>query len=332
MKHSLNITVAVLPSPYILEINMDKNGKAELGGYEGRFLHAVLTNLGYQYFLVVPEDGEYGRIKPDKNWTGKKRRYMNILYKLYASLLRQPLNLQRTSVQLDLLLCFWWIYIFVIPSLYCAVLLSFLAVPLQDNAIETFQELSEAVQSGSHKCYALKGTIIITSLMNSQKEYLRNLGNAIYHNEWYFTGSYAKTEKYLSDYSAILSTEKKLRMFFSTDPDLIVSEDRIFFWPSAFAIKKDFCCKSKLNEIILRFSAAGLFHKFLIDESIKYRISASENTSEEKMQFYKSLSVNDLAGVFLLLSIAYGFSVICLLLEIVCFRLTITNQSKLYNE
>ncbi|KAF8763753.1 Glutamate receptor ionotropic like protein [Argiope bruennichi] len=68
MNSSQLITVAVLPIPNILDV--ENREEKRLNGYEGRFLHAILTGLGFQFDIVEAKDGQYGSLKADGNWTG----------------------------------------------------------------------------------------------------------------------------------------------------------------------------------------------------------------------------------------------------------------------
>ncbi|GFT60509.1 uncharacterized protein NPIL_91961 [Nephila pilipes] len=67
-------------------------------------------------------------------------------FKLFASLLHQPLNISDNAVKNNILELFWCLFALVISFGYCSILLSFLIQPSKPPYIRTFGELSSAVQ------------------------------------------------------------------------------------------------------------------------------------------------------------------------------------------
>ncbi|GFT94565.1 glutamate receptor ionotropic, delta-1 [Nephila pilipes] len=400
------IRIAVNPSPNVFEIIDNKTENQQFSGYEGKFLNAILSGLGYRYEAVVTEDGEFGRLKSDGNWTGmigmvhrgeadlgfttiaiteqrfgvveysttyeklspsfavkkpgvlrpmfayvypfnmtvwiciiavlfimtiafvkisnREESYGRIFYNLFGSFFGQAISAKKDSTSFKILFCNWLIVITVIPVSYSAALLSFLTVPIYGIPIRTYEELSAAVQKGTHRCYALRGTSTIAYLRNSPKNHLQMLGNEINSHEWYITDWDIMSGKYLTDDSAILSNTKKLHLFYGTKQDFIITKDTLTSWPSAFAVRKNFCCKARLNSIISRLVSAGIYGKFLRDESVKFRITHSDNVPED--QVIKKLSVKDLAGIFLILGIGLSLALVSFLVEVVHHRLKIINN------
>ncbi|GIY63255.1 glutamate receptor ionotropic, delta-2 [Caerostris darwini] len=65
------LKVAILPLRHLLEVSYDKGGKVTFtGGVEANFIKVLSKLLGFQYQIMIPEDGEWGQLKEDGNWTG----------------------------------------------------------------------------------------------------------------------------------------------------------------------------------------------------------------------------------------------------------------------
>ncbi|GFW84887.1 glutamate receptor ionotropic, delta-1 [Trichonephila clavipes] len=409
MNFSREITIAVNPSPNVFEIIENENGNQIFVGYEGKFLEAVLSGLDYRYKAIVTEDGEFGRLKPDGNWTGmiglvhrgevdlsfttiaiteerfteiefstpyeklspsfvvkkpgiirpmfaylysfdvrvwiciitlllimtfvfvkilnRKESHGNMFYTLFSSLLGQGFNIEIDSVPSTILFCSWLVANTIIPVSYSAALLSFLTVPLYGTPIRSYQELSLAVQKGTHRCFALRGTSTIAYLRSSANKNLRILGDAIHNHEWYITDWDIVSGKYLAEDSAILSNTKKLSLFYGSKPESIITEDTLTSWPSAFAVSKKFCCKARLNSIISRLVQAGIYVKLFNEESVKFTLAHLDNTPEPEV--FNKLSIKDLAGIFLLLGVGLLLSFLSLLVEIIHNRFIINASSKI---
>ncbi|GBL97495.1 hypothetical protein AVEN_162956-1 [Araneus ventricosus] len=53
-----------------MEILRKEDGRIELSGIEGKFLHLILETLNLQLKIVIAEDGEWGRLLRNGSWTG----------------------------------------------------------------------------------------------------------------------------------------------------------------------------------------------------------------------------------------------------------------------
>ncbi|GFY48698.1 lig_chan-Glu_bd domain-containing protein [Trichonephila inaurata madagascariensis] len=54
----------------IFEIYPSGDGRPNISGIEGRFLEIIMTNLGKNYEIITPEDGEFGTELTFGIWTG----------------------------------------------------------------------------------------------------------------------------------------------------------------------------------------------------------------------------------------------------------------------
>ncbi|GFT11704.1 uncharacterized protein NPIL_59141, partial [Nephila pilipes] len=77
-------------------------------------------------------------------------------FKLFPSILLQPLSISNYSLESNILQLFWGLFAMVISFSYSATLLSFLIQPSKPNYIRSFSELSSAVQRSTHKAVFAK--------------------------------------------------------------------------------------------------------------------------------------------------------------------------------
>lgn len=233
------------------------------------------------------------------------------VFRLLPGLLRQPLKMDHGTLKCKLIIVTWSLFCIVISCSYSAAFHSFLTVPLRDEAIENFHQLSQAVQKGTHKCYSLKGSSQISELLssNSQK---RILGEAIESNSWYNNISDVIAGRQINRHSSVLFTRLLSKLFFGPQQDkMMFSKEVIYVGPLAIALSKSFCCKTKLNLIISRLSSAGIYEKLLRDQSQK--ISLGRNSDDIIQKPIKKLSLIDTSGCFLLLLIGLVFATITFL-------------------
>ncbi|GFW96004.1 glutamate receptor ionotropic, delta-1 [Trichonephila clavipes] len=137
--------------------------------------------------------------------------YIQIMFQLSGFLLKQSVNFNLDSYKNVVLFLSWCFFAAVVTLYYSANISSFLTVPLEMPFARNFKELSDAVSRGSLKCFAAKGTFTINMLANSQKEHLRDLGETIIRNEWYFSGENLKSLT-ANSYTAVMTGSSLLKM------------------------------------------------------------------------------------------------------------------------
>lgn len=65
------LRIAVLPLRHLTELNTTHEEDQKFsGGVEARFIDVLSNSLRFEYQLLVPEDGEWGRQEDDGSWTG----------------------------------------------------------------------------------------------------------------------------------------------------------------------------------------------------------------------------------------------------------------------
>lgn len=249
-----------------------------------------------------------------------------IILRLFSSLLRQPFKMSFSSNKEKLLVLTWLFFALVVSLCYSATLLSFLTIPLQPPVVQNFVELSKAVEKGTHKCYLWSNGSTIQFLTESKEDHLRSIGNAIVRNKWYLsaTNDEFKFGTYIKHNSCVLRSRNILRMFHSVPylkSKFLIARDGLGVWPVAIALKRDFCCKKKLDSIISRLRSSGIYPKLLNDNAVNmWNKNLNNNVEDEDQENSTTLKKKDIYGPLILLIIGHSSSAIVFLGEIVYFR------------
>ncbi|GFU53886.1 glutamate receptor ionotropic, delta-1 [Nephila pilipes] len=404
MKFPSKISVAVLPSKHMFEINSSNDGKVELSGVEGKFLNLISSILKFKYQLAIPPYRDWGRLDENGSWTGligmvhrnevdfalstvtisedrmeavdfttpytiedvtflvekpgivynginifqpfdlfswlcvllvliispgvcyvflnSKYSYIKLFLNFSGSLLRQPVNINANSLKMKLLFSPWCFFTLVVSCVYSSIIFSYMTLPLHQKGIRNFRELSEAVRSGSHKCLAEKGTTITKYLISDNTEYLKFLGESIENNQRFFYMSDIGIKKLNLRNTAILNVRFKLEMIIGLVGDvnsLRISKDVFASWKLALAVRKDFCCKNRLNKVISRMWNSGLFNKIKSDEWFHLLLSGSKSDEVEKIR--QKININDIQSVLIALCVGYILSSFICIGEIIFFQM-----------
>ncbi|GIY18422.1 uncharacterized protein CEXT_665941 [Caerostris extrusa] len=215
-----NVIVATVPQEFIMEINQkypDKirfGRKAENGSWTGMvgMLHRGEADIALGQLGITEERSEVADfINP---YTNQDETFMikkpGLLPTTWASSGKSsPAN--NNSLKTRTLFVFWSWFALIISNSYSAALLSFLTLPLHQQAIKNFEELSDAVKQGTHKCFAMEG-LSVPDLHTVDQEYLKYLGESIDKNGWYLDPSKMISENQLSDTTAIVDLRFMLQI------------------------------------------------------------------------------------------------------------------------
>ncbi|GIY74414.1 uncharacterized protein CDAR_226981 [Caerostris darwini] len=235
----------------------------------------------------------------------------------FSSILRQPLMISDASFRNRVLLSTWCFFAMIISFSYTAVFLSFLTVPLEEEPIRNFKELSEAVSRGSHKCFLSKGSSNLKILLSSEIDYMKTLGKAVEQNNWYYAYDEVIGSKYINPYSAAIGPKSMLQINSGAEmsASMHISSDSLNSATLAVPMRKNFPLKKELCKIISSFNSAGIYKKFLKDESLRVWLTRQNEASE--IEAIKPLQVSDISGPLILLLAGYGLSVIAFLGEVI---------------
>ncbi|GFQ71345.1 lig_chan-Glu_bd domain-containing protein [Trichonephila clavata] len=239
--------------------------------------------------------------------------YLRLFLLLFGSILNQPLNLERKSIKVTILVLTWLLFTTLISSFYSSLLLSFMTMPLEQRILQTFRELSNAIQKGKIECYTFRQGLNVPYFQSSNEEYLRFIGKVIEEKEW-FTDVHTKglaitTNKNVAIINSALFLQRKNEI-----PDsrpLIISDEALFLNNIAVAMRKDFCCKRRLNTMITRAIEAGLFDFYL-------RISHRRLSKQAENRAPKLLTILDITSALFIFVLGQSLSVLSLFLELYC--------------
>ncbi|KAF8763767.1 Glutamate receptor ionotropic like protein [Argiope bruennichi] len=267
----------------------------------------ILIIISSVFFIIMSQKLSFGKV----------------FLAVYGSFIHQPMILPKTHKKWNWLFGLWLLFVAVLSFSYTACLLSFLSIPFERNAVRTFRQLSEGVQKGTHSVFSPKGSFIIDYLATSEEDHFRIIGKEIISNNWYYDMKDMNYNTSFTEGIVYFHIRKGLEFYFDdqvSKGDVIIGDENIAVSPIGFAMRKNFSFAEKLNNIISRTRSAGLYEKFMKDEHLKLRLNMSDGLSERKMQ--KQLSVNNLAGVFLLLLVGISLSVGILIFEIIYYNFT----------
>ncbi|GFV60179.1 lig_chan-Glu_bd domain-containing protein [Trichonephila clavipes] len=202
----------------------------------------------------------------------------------------------------------WLTIATVMPFLYNTCFLSFLTMPEKMPIPKTFKELSERVLAGTYKCLVPKETIDLDLLLGSGIDYLVKLGEIIKKGDWKF--SYAENlENVLDDTTAIIIPKSGLKLLLGSPPYISVklSDDYSGIWHSGMALKKGFCCRKRLNDVLNGIINGGLYKKWIDEESFVETIRKRLEMQHEYPQLQLTLEDRKLAFSVLCFGYALAF-------------------------
>ncbi|XP_021000178.1 glutamate receptor ionotropic, delta-2-like [Parasteatoda tepidariorum] len=254
-----------------------------------------------------------------------KESFGNTFLEFVGNLVKQPTTIPITSKPRALLLGFWWFYALVISFSYSAAVLSFLSYPMNEKAIRNFEDLSKAVEKGTHKCLILRGSKFEYLLMKATDSYFQDLGKLIERNTWYFNIGERITEKEFTD-TAIMDLEFMLEVNYGfLEQDSTLKSTDYFESPfTAISINRRFCCKSAVNTVISRILSSGIFNKIIKDELVLNWISQIHEPSVE----LKAVTLEDVRGPFLILFGGYIIAIFFLIAERIYYSMRGNNISQ----
>ncbi|GFY65543.1 glutamate receptor ionotropic, delta-2 [Trichonephila inaurata madagascariensis] len=231
-----------------------------------------------------------------------KSSYMSTFMKTFGCVLRQPLSIRNQSSKSRVILWSWLIFAAVISMSYSATFLSFLNVPILKQPLKTFKDLSRAVRKGTTRCYFSKSSYIEPFLLNSNQSHLQILGETIKKNAWYFDNAEVVNKTFVNEYPVMI-IERSWMNFLSKSgrSSKIISDHSLAAWNIAIAVNKDFCCKKKLDQVISRIRSAGLYEKFLRDET--QIIPTDPSTLLREMRKQRKILFDDISEVVWLLMV-----------------------------
>ncbi|GFY61327.1 lig_chan-Glu_bd domain-containing protein [Trichonephila inaurata madagascariensis] len=326
MKFPAKIRIAVTSIKGVCDVTHDSDGRVIIAdGIEAEFLQILSTVLKFKYELIIPEDRQWGTKQPDGNWTGmiglvqhKKPTWATIFWG-FPHAFKWAMTISPSGRSDYFLLGSWIFGISFLSRSYTAVLLSFLTLALKDSVIRDAPALSKAISGGTYRCFTFRGAWITHALEASGKEATRLIGKAMDDNDWFIKPSIEGVGDLMDEGNTAVIAMKPFFADHFADRAAI-SEDYFFITQLALAVRRGFCCKEYLNRKINTIVAAGLYEKCSNHYNFRARLKLGQNRMQG-FDHINPLSVQDLSGAFLLLSLGLSFSVVVFVLEILRIRL-----------
>ncbi|XP_035223998.1 probable glutamate receptor [Stegodyphus dumicola] len=248
----------------------------------------------------------------------KKPTYMRIIFEIIGSIFKQPFTANDDTLGGRCLIIFWQFFTLIISCGYIGGLSSMLSVPMRNQPVRNFLELSEAVESGKYKCFVRKGSFNIDILEQAKQTRLRNLATLIKKNQWFIDK--ANSYKYLQENTALILTKAEILSTFGTEigKTKYMSDDSLSFWYGGLAFKKGFCCMAAINAVISRLHNSGLYQNTISEEAFKLNQKRRDDNSEINPN--SQVSMEDIKIFIVMLTLGYFFSFLVLLCEIIYNR------------
>ncbi|GFY47315.1 uncharacterized protein TNIN_88921 [Trichonephila inaurata madagascariensis] len=232
-----------------------------------------------------------------------------------GSIVSQAMENVRETPWRRVLLGSWLSIATVMPFLYNTNFLSFLTLPEKMPFPRTFEELSKAVLSGKYKCLTPIGTVDRELLHRSDIEYLVKLVQVIEKNDWdYQFGK--RFADLLDGPTALIVPRAGMNILLGSPPFINVkpSLDNIGIWHVGVGMKKNFCCKERLNSVMYGIVSGGLYEKWFRDQTFIVTLRDRLNVKHEVQKI--QLTLEDLKLAFFTLSIGYFLAFLVFLAEL----------------
>ncbi|GFT02467.1 lig_chan-Glu_bd domain-containing protein [Nephila pilipes] len=243
-----------------------------------------------------------------------KESFPFIFFNIYSNVLGKSLFLHEYVLKWKFFLAMWFLCAFVISSSYSAVLLSFLTLSPPSRALVTLKDVADAVRKG-FRVFSGKHTFTIPFLIGSEDEDLRLIGTSIKNNEWFHDWKAMLSGKMLHPGDVYFASRNMLRLLYGNTESIYISHNAVFVVPIGVIMNKNFCCASKLNEILLRMTSSGLEGKILKDESYKFWLQYFSKSVPVRQES-RALSIQDFFAAFIILCIGLTISFLVLLCEL----------------
>lgn len=249
-------------------------------------------------------------------WFQGTYKFSKIVLDIFSTFLGQQVFKKSRRTSERILILFWTIPMMIMSIVYRANLLSILTFPTLQG-VRYIPELAEEVLKGTYDCVTYSGSYYAESMIESGDKTLQAIGQNLLAKE----GN--------SDIEEVLHAPgSKIPAFVGPEPDFMhlknkhfISEDLFFIEIPAIGMSKDFCCKKRLDTIIHRINAAGLYEKILEDERRFKMMQNLSGIAEEDESTVRPLSLMDVRSAFIFSLVGYLASVVCFLLELVIGRI-----------
>lgn len=252
-----------------------------------------------------------------RSFQPKNSKIKHLYLHFLGSFLNQNLPLTATNRKQALLITLWSFgAMFLSHSYkYSISLLSFMNVPLRERGIRTIAELARAVDSDYYSCAHLTGSGSYELFDRNKEPRLKAIGQNLKRNYIEFSPdkSYILTQMYTKKLIMIATRRDLHNLLY---PHVYIASETFVILPLCVAFNNNFKQVNKLNEIIHRITASGIYEKSVRDFMFLKRLHSNANVIEQQQQ-PKPLAMVDLISVFSLFTIGIILSILTFILELI---------------
>lgn len=237
------------------------------------------------------------------------------LFVVYKILIDQSTKFQFKKLSLKFLMYFWILCTMIITQSYKGLLLSFLTFPTL-TGIRDISQLAKASESSSFSCLSFKGTVLTNFIHQSNDPSFNKIAACLNRSKQIAATDIKKIAQSDNHESAVI-VPRSLAMPFHQY--FYISKDDFYTFVMAIAVRKSFCCKDAIDEMIHKISAAGILDKFRRDRD--FVLSHADFVKiEEEENPDRQLSLIDVAGSFIVLIFGHLLACSVFILEVILHR------------
>ncbi|XP_015910508.2 glutamate receptor 3-like [Parasteatoda tepidariorum] len=247
-----------------------------------------------------------------------KSTFQEDIFNMIGIFLHQPGWFEVQTTDARFLQLSWMLFSLFISFSYTVLLLSFMTLPTREIGIRTINQLAKAVSEGRYKVVTIKGSSIAFTLAESGKKRDEIIGKKIIKSKWFVEPQKLDLVKYINKNkvkTAFVTSKHNLHLQYQDS--FYVSKDSFFMAPSAIAMINGFPLRHKVNSLILRGAASGVYDKTYNEYVFRKRLKSSDDDDSDSD---KQLGLNDLYGLFVLLVFGNILAAIVCLFERISYR------------
>lgn len=242
-----------------------------------------------------------------------KKDFPHILNNIFCSLLQQSVAFKYRGEKW--LMFTWFLGVMFLTSCYLSLLLSFLTFPPL-NKVRDITRLSREVEEGNYRVLIPDANTMKVLYLSLDRK-VKVIGDTVWKNNESF-----------ADLKMFIDMSKRINVAYVGKKDLLdhlegeyyISKDYFAYTMSSFTISKNFCCKEKLNILIHRLTAAGIFRRLIRDPVSSTSLSLYLSPYLSLQDSQKPITIFHLAGAFIILAVGLTLSCIVFIIEILTKR------------
>ncbi|GBM27377.1 putative glutamate receptor [Araneus ventricosus] len=239
-----------------------------------------------------------------------------LFFEVTGSFLGLPFNAVVQDFGSRILLLSWLVYVKILALCYCAVLLSFVTIPLKTEPIQNINQLANVIKEGKCNGLIFRGTSDHNAFYSAASGPLKVIADHVKENNKLVPHGLTITE-YIPDSKTALIGSKSLVQFNYLSENYkqyAISKDFFYTTLIAIPVSDNFCCLQKMDTCIHRMYAGGLYEKFMEDEI--YILTMKSMEKQDLSEDDLVLRIADIYGAFLILAVGCAISCFAFVFEV----------------